>query len=469
MGGMRDDKAQQDGFEDMLTRFPKWFWTKSVNPPVDWKMNFNNSNDLYSNSTGANEHLIKLIRELNEQNMSTVDRDTRLPDMVCLPSSFSYEKGLNISLLVNNIMVPTYHRNNGFTKTSYISKPSFPNITNSSYTSALVPTPSSLSSVNLFSNLFLLSESSSPGRSTAPMTLQLSSALLSTSSLLAQLLSSILAIVSTTLFPISLSMTFPLMLYSFVVDKEEKVKDRLEEMGLVQWKYWGIAAAAWWAAILAAIVAAWWAAGYLALGGDTVGLFGRVDSRVLGISYAAWVVAQIGMAVLVSTGIKKARTATFVGYVLGVFSIMLFSGMSLYVFPRPGKMPMFLNLIPQAAFCRAFYLILADCIDGACYPNLASVDDELLAVCLIMYGSGIVYFVIGILLSEPIIPQLLHKINPSNIYPKYLKQFLESSKETETCEASATEYKAKVFAMDEKNTEIVMLAKNLTKVYVFLF
>jgi hypothetical protein len=51
---------------------------------------------------------------------------------------------------------------------------------------------------------------------------------------------SILSIIEITLFPIALSLGFPLILYNLVLEKEEKIKSLLEINGLKTTRYWGV-------------------------------------------------------------------------------------------------------------------------------------------------------------------------------------------------------------------------------------
>jgi hypothetical protein len=51
---------------------------------------------------------------------------------------------------------------------------------------------------------------------------------------------SILSIIEITLFPVALSLGFPLILYNLVLEKEEKIKSLLEINGLRTTRYWGV-------------------------------------------------------------------------------------------------------------------------------------------------------------------------------------------------------------------------------------
>lgn len=53
-----------------------------------------------------------------------------------------------------------------------------------------------------------------------------------------EILNSLLALVCTTLFPISLCLGFPIMLYVLAMEKEEKIKSLLEINGLNPKAYW---------------------------------------------------------------------------------------------------------------------------------------------------------------------------------------------------------------------------------------
>ena len=128
---------------------------------------------------------------------------------------------------------------------------------------------------------------------------------------------------------------------------------------------------------------------------------------------------------------------------MGVFGILLFSSMATYIFPNPSTMPYVLELVPQCAFARVFYLMIATCSDSSCFGSIGSLTKEMVICIALLYIMGTIFFLAGLLLSEPIIQVFFKKYFSKDSVPEYAQRFMEESSDQEGRHESADEYSAK--------------------------
>ena len=80
---------------------------------------------------------------------------------------------------------------------------------------------------------------------------------------------------------------------------------------------------------------------------------------------------------------------------------------------------------------------------------------------------GILYFLAGLFLSEPIIQVFFKKYFSKDSVPDYAEKFMEECSDLEERHESADEYSAQAIQADPSDSNKVLIAKELTKVYVF--
>lgn len=219
--------------------------------------NITDQTSLYSTNKEANKYLVKQIKKLNDVSKEKLNMNTDLPDVVNLINDVDVERGISMNTQINNILLSIYHRNSGYSLIEQaerlpknIPKPTPPkpdqadadddgNSTKKSdieYREVLSQNEGYVATINLFNN-FYLNQRLGVEANQNPKIIQFVSPTIEKLNL-EGIINTVITLIAVNLFPIALSLGFPLMLYVLVMEKENKIKSLLDFNGLDPKNYW---------------------------------------------------------------------------------------------------------------------------------------------------------------------------------------------------------------------------------------
>jgi ABC-type multidrug transport system ATPase subunit len=364
------------------------FWDKSKkervpSPRLDW---------VKSPGFDVNQNNLLLIENLKAQNnipMGAIENSNFVPDATVFFHRFSGEAGIDGHVQVNSLLKTGYHRNNGVTRFSFVDASVSP--LGKKLRNYLVPTEGYISTMNYLNNKFL--KLASKGQMKLPAINPLMSITVDSSAILGFLDSGISAL-AILLFPLALSLGFPLLLFALVLEKEEKIKVLLEVNGLKTRNYW-VSIVLFYFLLLTAMTTLFSICGWLFI--DTT-FFTKISKSVVTLFFIGWNLAQIGFGLFLSVVIKTSINANLVGYLLSVLLTLALSGISFNVFGAPAKMPLFLYLLPHSGYVRFIYIALFDCSYNRCYHSVQDFTPEANRSFYALYLSSLFYLVLGSLI-----------------------------------------------------------------------
>ena len=147
----------------------------------------------------------------------------------------------------------------------------------------------------------------------------------------ASFVDNIINTVSALIFPIALSLLFPVMLYSLVLEKEEKLVQMMKMNGMKISNYWLVYF------LFNFLLSTITNVVFFILGALVVKTnFFTVTSPLLLVLVAVgWSISQIGMAAFFQTFLSKAGSANIIGYIIAIWTMMIGSTLSLGVYQTP--------------------------------------------------------------------------------------------------------------------------------------
>lgn len=201
-------------------------------------------------------------------------------------------------------------------------------------------------------------------------------------------------------FPISLSLLFPVFLYTVVLEKEEKLIQMMKMNGMKISSYWFVYFIF---NLLLGIITnlIFFFFGYFLLGNR---FFTETDFAILFLTLFGWLLAQIGLAVFFKTFLSSARSANIVGYLISIWTCMIESTLSIGIYQYPSAYPVGLRIFAPFGFVRIVYTLLTVCSDGNCYQDINNIPDELKQCIVFLYLNFFFFFFLGTYLYE-IVPQ----------------------------------------------------------------
>lgn len=202
---------------------------------------------------------------------------------------------------------------------------------------------------------------------------------------------SIINTVSALIFPLALSLLFPVMLYGLVLEKEEKLVQMMKMNGMKISNYWLVYGLFnFLLALLTNVI-------FFLLGSFVLStnFFTKTSPLLLALVALGWILAQIGLAVFLQTLLDKARSANIVGYIFAIWTMMIGSTLSIGVYQVPNEFPGWLQALPPFAFNRLFYLMLINCSDSYCYQSMAEITPEMKTCIASLFIGAVVFFLIG--------------------------------------------------------------------------
>lgn len=206
--------------------------------------------------------------------------------------------------------------------------------------------------------------------------------------------------ISALIFPIALSLLFPVMLYGLVLEKEERLVQMMKMNGMKISNYWLVYF------IFNFILCSITNIVFFMLGAFVLKteFFLSTSPALLFLVAVGWSFSQIGLAAFFQTFLSKSRSANIIGYVIAIWTMMISSTLSVGVYQTPAHFPGWLQALPPCAFNRLFYLMLSNCSDADCYNSMSEIDSEMQNCIASLYVGGLVLLVLGAYLLE-VLPQ----------------------------------------------------------------
>jgi hypothetical protein len=197
--------------------------------------------------------------------------------------------------------------------------------------------------------------------------------------------------VSALIFPIALSLLFPVMLYGLVLEKEEKLVQMMKMNGMKITNYWAVYFL--FNFLLCTITnIVFFLLGAFALNTQ---FFTATSPLLLILVAVGWSISQIGMAAFFQTFLSKSRSANIIGYIVAIWTMMIGSTLSVGVYQAPSEFPGWMQAIPPLAFNRIFYLMLINCSDADCYNYMSEISPEMTHCLLSLYLGGLFLLFLG--------------------------------------------------------------------------
>lgn len=150
------------------------------------------------------------------------------------------------------------------------------------------------------------------------------------------LLMRIINIIGSGLYPIALSILMPVILYSLVSEREDKLLEMMKMNGLKVFKYW-IMSYLFNFGLEVITFTAFFVFGKYVLG---LSYFTETSSILMIVVLLGWAISQLSIANFVQVFINKGRTATVVGYVLCIFMTLIGQTFASGIYPMPTVMPL---------------------------------------------------------------------------------------------------------------------------------
>ena len=206
----------------------------------------------------------------------------------------------------------------------------------------------------------------------------------------------IVGIVTSGLYPISISLLIPFFMHSIVKDKEKKIIQLLKINGVKMRYYWISNFIIHY--IIYLIMAILYIVFEIFI--FQLNLLGKTSFLLIILTFLGWGIGQIGLSYFFQAFISKERTSTVISLSI-IFFISFFTfcfNMALYVIPR--EAPKILNIFPTFALYRIFHYITFSCGFHSCISNFGQVNTEIRWSLFFLYLGGIIFIILGILLDD---------------------------------------------------------------------
>lgn len=185
------------------------------------------------------------------------------------------------------------------------------------------------------------------------------------------LIDTVISLVAVLIFPLSLSLLFPVFLYTVVLEKEEKLIQMMKMNGLKISSYWLVYFI--FNLMLSFLTnSIFFLLGYLLTG---MRFFYETSGLLIFIVLLGWSLAQIGMAVFFQTFLNKSRSANIIGYLVSIWTSMIGSTLCVGVYMYPMPVPYGFRMFAPFSFCRIMYIMLTICSEGRCFANIGNITD----------------------------------------------------------------------------------------------
>ena len=438
------EKEKAEDIQDFFSTVPLFFGYTAYNQTSMPRFAFDNA----PSNQDFNQ---RLVDKMIEQMKTPMPWWRRLnPDASVWFDKFDQEFGFNATIQQNNPINPRYIRNNGY-NLAYTRMN-----TMGSYRMTRLHNEGYISTMNMLNNKFLINQI------TRPLPLPLILAVVSPtydSSYFYQFLEAAYATVGVTLFPVSMSLGFPIALMAIVVDKVRKVRAVLDVNGLRPINYW-LSYLAFFMIMLSISNGLFF---YFAYSQVPIEFFQKTTGWALFWLSTGWNLGQVTFAFLLSTFLSSTASAAFIGYICSTILMVLSSAVSIFVLQIPTPMPSLLMAFPHAAAVRGYYSIFFSCLGSKCPGSLADLGAETVRSLFWLYGSSFVFFVLTVILNEPAIRKsffgLLSRIKSRFVMaPQALNMAVEK-------DASVVEFEKTAVDLDLDESQPPLLVRNVSKTY----
>ena len=206
----------------------------------------------------------------------------------------------------------------------------------------------------------------------------------------------IVGIVTSGIYPISLSLLIPLFMYNIVYEKEKKIFEFLKINGIKMRNYWISNFIFNYIIYLIVAILFFLFEAYI----FNINYFAKTSFILVLLTLLGWGIGQIGLSYFFQAFISKEKINTIFSLsILFFISFVTFCfNMALYVIPR--EAPYILNIFPTFALYRIFHYITFSCGFNGCIPNFDKVSTEIKFALLFLYVGGVLFIILGIFLTN---------------------------------------------------------------------
>jgi ABC-type multidrug transport system ATPase subunit len=206
----------------------------------------------------------------------------------------------------------------------------------------------------------------------------------------------LLNVMGASLYPICLSLLLPVFMYALVLEKEERLLEMMKMNGMRILNYW-VVNFLFDFALYAVTIFFFMLFGLYFL---ELQFFTQTNKAILTTVFIGWGLSQIALAFFFQVFISKARTATVLGYLVSIWTVLWGVTLNLAVYPAPYQMPGHFYLYPHFAMTRAIYLLSYSCGYYKCVEGWDELEEELTYCLCSLYLGGAVFMVLALYLNE---------------------------------------------------------------------
>ena len=198
-------------------------------------------------------------------------------------------------------------------------------------------------------------------------------------------------------YPLYLSLSLPVFLYTIVLEKEQRLIENMKINGLNMLNYWKVNFTFYFLMYLSVMTL------YLGFGKFCSGLtfFSETNITVLILTNIGWGLCQISVAFTLAAFLNDSQTASMFGY---IFSIILTLGAGTFVmcggvYDTNGEMSYNYYPIPMFLYTRICFLIADACTWSKCITRWSEFPDELFRCIKFLYIDAFVYLILSLYLN----------------------------------------------------------------------
>lgn len=170
------------------------------------------------------------------------------------------------------------------------------------------------------------------------------------------------------IYPLGFTILLPVILYSIVSEKEERLIEIMKMNGLQMKYYWVNFFVFYFGISLFASLLMFLFGKYV----FQTTFFVDTDWLVLWTLFLGWSISQISLATFLQIFINNSKVATITGYVFSFFGCVVCYTLSIMVDPYPGTFGFPWIFIPTLALGRGVYLIGIACSNNTCFTDISN-------------------------------------------------------------------------------------------------
>ena len=141
----------------------------------------------------------------------------------------------------------------------------------------------------------------------------------------------LVSMVTTILFPLSLSLLLPVFLYMIVLEKEERLIQMMRMNGMKMKNYWLVNFLFnFCISVITNLV--FCVFGYIYL---EIPLFENTGKSIIAVTLLGWILVQIGMANFFQVFLHSSRAANIIGYLIAIWTNLIGATLNIAIFQYP--------------------------------------------------------------------------------------------------------------------------------------